>query len=134
MASCSQTQAGQDSYSHTYDFASDGAIAIDDLLHFCNNWMWSNNITDSFETGDAYMEVRNRDYFFTPAFIFFGMAIGGWIAGLFYDLTGSYQAAFANAVVFNILNTAIAAILYRRSRRISPAAALAATDTIQPRH
>ena len=70
----------------------------------------------------------------TLFFTLFGMAIGGWIAGLFYDLTGSYQAAFANAVVFNILNTAIAAILYRRSRRISPAAALAATDTIQPRH
>jgi len=29
-----------------------------------------------FRTGDAYQEVRNRDYFFTPTFVFFGIAIG----------------------------------------------------------
>jgi len=28
------------------------------------------------ETGDAYQEVRNRYYFFTPAFVMFGMALG----------------------------------------------------------
>ncbi len=33
-------------------------------------------------TNDAYMEVRNRDYFFTPAFILFGMSIGLGVAGL----------------------------------------------------
>ncbi len=27
-------------------------------------------------TGDAYLEVRDRDYFFTPAFVVFGIAIG----------------------------------------------------------
>lgn len=30
----------------------------------------------NFQTGDAYLEVRNRDYFFTPAFVFFGIALG----------------------------------------------------------
>jgi len=29
-----------------------------------------------FNTGDAYLEVRDRDYFFTPAFVFFGIAMG----------------------------------------------------------
>ncbi|MEE8575817.1 MAG: DUF2723 domain-containing protein, partial [candidate division Zixibacteria bacterium] len=33
-------------------------------------------------TGDAYLEVRNRDYFFTPAFVFFGIAMGMGVAAL----------------------------------------------------
>ena len=36
----------------------------------------------SFETGDAYLEVRNRDYFFTPAFVFFGIAMGMGISAV----------------------------------------------------
>ncbi len=33
-------------------------------------------------TGDAYLEVRNRDYFFTPAFVFFGIAMGLGVSGV----------------------------------------------------
>lgn len=33
-------------------------------------------------TGDAYQEVRDRDYFFTPAFVLFGLAIGLGMAAL----------------------------------------------------
>ena len=33
-------------------------------------------------TGDAYLEVRNRDYFFTPAFTYFGLAMGLGVAAL----------------------------------------------------
>ncbi len=34
------------------------------------------------QTGDAYLEVRNRDYFFTPAYAYFGLALGLGIAAL----------------------------------------------------
>jgi MFS family permease len=30
----------------------------------------------------------------------FGMALGGWMSGLIFDLTGSYQAAFLNGLVW----------------------------------
>ncbi len=33
-------------------------------------------------TTDAYLEVRNRDYFFTPAFVFFGIAMGLGVSGV----------------------------------------------------
>jgi MFS family permease len=45
-----------------------------------------------------------------------GMALGGWMAGVIHDLTGSYALAFVNAIVFNGLNLAIAATLLRRAR------------------
>lgn len=37
-----------------------------------------------------------------------GMAIGGWMSGEIYDLTGSYQAAFINGIVWNLINMSIA--------------------------
>jgi MFS family permease len=40
-----------------------------------------------------------------------GMAAGGWISGVIFDMTGSYQAAFLNGIAFNLVNMAIAAWL-----------------------
>ncbi len=37
-----------------------------------------------------------------------GMALGGWMSGEIYDLTGSYQAAFLNGIGWNLLNMLIA--------------------------
>lgn len=47
----------------------------------------------------------------------FGMALGGWMSGEIFDMTGSYRAAFANGVVFNLVNLAIALFLLSRGRR-----------------
>jgi MFS family permease len=46
----------------------------------------------------------------------FGMALGGWLSGMIFDLTGSYRAAFLNGIGWNLLNLAIAFWLVRRSR------------------
>jgi predicted MFS family arabinose efflux permease len=51
----------------------------------------------------------------------FGMALGGWMSGVLFDLTGSYQAAFLNGVLWNLLNIGIAVGLLRRPGRILPA-------------
>jgi MFS family permease len=43
----------------------------------------------------------------------FGMALGGWMSGAIFDLTGSYRAAFVNGVLWNLLNLSIALFLLR---------------------
>ena len=51
-----------------------------------------------------------------------GMALGGWISGLIFDLTGSYQAAFLNGIGWNLVNVSIVAwLLFRPNRRMVPA-------------
>jgi MFS family permease len=52
----------------------------------------------------------------------FGMALGGWMSGKVFDLTGSYDAAFVNGVLWNALNLSIAVFLLRAARRRPPAA------------
>jgi hypothetical protein len=47
----------------------------------------------------------------------FGMALGGWMSGVIFDLTGSYQAAFLNGILWNLLNLGIAVGLLRRPGR-----------------
>jgi MFS family permease len=44
----------------------------------------------------------------------FGMALGGWMSGAIFDLTGSYHAAFLNGILWNVLNISIAVGLLRR--------------------
>jgi MFS family permease len=44
-----------------------------------------------------------------------GMALGGWMSGVIFDLTGSYRAAFANGIAWNGLNFLIALFLLFRS-------------------
>jgi MFS family permease len=47
-----------------------------------------------------------------------GMALGGWMTGVIFDLTGSYRAAFLNGIGWNLLNLTIAASLLYRARRL----------------
>jgi len=46
----------------------------------------------------------------------FGMALGGWMSGKVFDLTGSYRAAFVNGIMWNALNLTIAFFLLYRTR------------------
>jgi predicted MFS family arabinose efflux permease len=45
----------------------------------------------------------------------FGMALGGWMSGAIFDMTGSYRAAFINGIAFNLLNLTLALWLLRRA-------------------
>jgi len=51
----------------------------------------------------------------------FGMALGGWMSGKVFDLTGSYHAAFLNGIGWNLLNLTIALFLLTRLRGLRPA-------------
>ena len=52
-----------------------------------------------------------------------GMALGGWMGGILFDMTGSYQAAFLNGIAWNIVNAAIGWwLLARQGRRTALAA------------
>ncbi len=49
-----------------------------------------------------------------------GMALGGWVSGWIYDLTGSYQAAFLNGIAWNFLNIGIMVSLLLKTGRREP--------------
>ena len=55
-----------------------------------------------------------------------GMAIGGWMSGAIFDLTLSYQAAFLNGFLWNLVNLAIALWLFIRLGFVRP------IDRMQP--
>ena len=46
-----------------------------------------------------------------------GMALGGWMCGAIFDLTGSYRAAFLNGTAWNLLNVCIVVFLLWRARQ-----------------
>jgi MFS family permease len=56
-----------------------------------------------------------------------GMAIGGWLSGVIYDATGSYELAFVNGIAWNAANIAIilAVIWSTRPNRGTPRMAVA---------
>jgi MFS family permease len=45
-----------------------------------------------------------------------GMALGGWMSGKIFDLTGSYHAAFINGVAWNLVNLTVVLVLLARVR------------------
>jgi predicted MFS family arabinose efflux permease len=48
------------------------------------------------------------------------MALGGWLGGQIFDLTGSYHSAFLVGVAFNLGNLAVVATLLLRQGRALP--------------
>jgi MFS family permease len=76
-------------------------------------------IRDLFPSAEAAWRI--------PAVLFTGMsgmAVGSWLAGRLYDHFGTYTPAFADGVVFNLLNLVlIGFLLSRLPRRAGPALA-----------
>jgi MFS family permease len=54
-----------------------------------------------------------------------GMALGGWLGGQIFDLTGSYHSAFLVGIAFNLGNLAVVATLLLRQGRAVPRPAAA---------
>ena len=67
-----------------------------------------------------YFPATEAGWRIGTAFVFTisGMALGGWLAGVLYDISGSYALSFLNAIVFNLMNLAIAGNLYMRGRKL----------------
>ena len=49
-------------------------------------------------------------------FTLLGMALGGWMSGRVFDLTGSYHAAFINGVLWNLINLSVVLFLLFKLR------------------
>ncbi|MFT5869879.1 MAG: MFS family permease [Paracoccaceae bacterium] len=51
-----------------------------------------------------------------------GMALGGWMSGWIYDLTGSYRMAFLNGIAWNFLNLAVIGLIFFKAHLSGPRA------------
>src|SRR6202047_2154037 len=60
----------------------------------------------------------------------FGMAAGGWLAGLLYDHFGYYAPAFAVGIGANILNLLMVSVLVGRQRHLSAHHTLPSGNTV----
>ena len=60
-------------------------------------------------------------YLFSAA----GMALGGWLGGVIFDLSGGYAPAFLAGLAFNVINFALIGVIFIRQRpsRLEPVAA-----------
>lgn len=52
-----------------------------------------------------------------------GMALGGWMSGWIYDISGSYFLAFVNGIAWNLMNVGIILMILVRTRRATAALA-----------
>jgi MFS family permease len=52
-----------------------------------------------------------------------GMALGGWLSGAIFDLTGSYHAAFLNGIAWNLVNVTTVSWLLLRGAPTAKASA-----------
>jgi MFS family permease len=68
-------------------------------------------IREHFAPGEAGARVGT-----VLMFTLLGMALGGWMSGKAFDMTGSYAAAFLNGIAWNAVNLSIAAWLLYRTR------------------
>jgi MFS family permease len=73
-------------------------------------------VRNYFPAGEAGWRIGTA-LFFT----LFGMALGGWLAGFLYDVTGSYTVSFINALAFNAMNFLVVAFLLTRARQYGAA-------------
>jgi MFS family permease len=59
-----------------------------------------------------------------------GMALGGWLAGAIYDWTGSYAAALANGIAWNMGNIAVVLWLLQQTRARAAGASASSPPSI----